>query len=155
MVSQLRVNMNKAFTLVEIAIASVVLIIGLSAAVSLLLVGLDWGRDINLKTNVINTARAVLDDVKLIDSSATSTAHEVKEGYVNGLYVVRTAEPYEMEVWTGASRDGWKQHSFDTTGLPGFYAQITVEVWEGVVGGNKSTGSKVFELQGMYHEVQP
>ncbi len=148
-------NMRKAFTLIEIAIASVVLIVGLSAALSLLLVGLDWGREINLNTNVINTARASIDDVHLIDPSASTTAFETVEGYVNGLYVVRSAEAYEQEIWTGDSRSGWQQRSFDISGLPGFYANITVEIYEGVVGGDKMTGSKIFEMRGKYYEAQP
>lgn len=147
--------MHKAFTLVEIAIASVVLIVGLSAALSLLLVGLDWGREINLNTNVINTARAVLDDVQLINASANPTTHEVVEGYVNGLYAVRTSEPYMQEIWTGDSRNQWQERTFDVSNLPGFYANITVEIWEGVVGGNKSTGNKIFEIRGKYYEAQP
>ena len=147
--------MRSAFTLIEIAIASVVLIVGLSAALSMLLIGLDWGREINLKTNVINTARAVVDDPKLIDSSADSTIHNSIEGYVNGLFVVRTADPYQQHIWTGESRSGWQDTTFDVNDLPGFYANVTVEVWEGVVAGDKSTGNKVFTMKGKYYEAQP
>lgn len=147
----LRPGMRNAFTFVEVAIAMVVLVVGLTAILSLLFVGLDWGREIRMRTTVVNTARAALDDPLLVSSSANPAAYEKVEGYVNGLYVVRDAVEYSEDKWMGASRGGRVLTTYDLADLPGFYANVKVEVYEGVTGGVLSTGNKVYEINGAYY----
>ncbi len=150
MVSRLSMMNRCAFTFIEVAIATLVLVVGITSALSLLFVGLDWGHEVHLRTSVVNTARAALDDPLLVDSSANPTGYEVVEGYVNGLYIVREATVYEEDKWMGASRGGRVTQTHDVTGLPGFYANVKVEVYEGVVASDITSGSKVYELNGAY-----
>ncbi len=147
-------SQRNAFTFIEIAVAMVVLMVGLTASLSLMFVGLDWGRDIHLKTSVVNTTRAVIDDPLMLDVNADPLAYEKVEGYVNGLYLIREATPFQETVWTGASRSGWQDQVHDVTNLPGFYANVKVEAYIGVVGSDISTGEKVFEMIGFYYEAQ-
>ena len=145
--------MRTAFTFIEVAISMVVLVVGLTAVLSLLFVGLDWGREIHLRTSVINTARAAIDDPLLVDPAADPIVLGTVTGYVNGLFVVREATEYAEDRWMGAARGGRLLQTFDVTGLPGFYAKIKVEVYEGVLAANIATGNKVYEVSGVYYRA--
>ena len=96
--------LRSAFTLVEVAISITILVIGLTAAMSLLVVGVGWATDAKVNYTAIDAAQSIIDNPGILakvhaqlpptsseDSSDPITPlTNVCSGYFNGYFFVRT-----------------------------------------------------------------
>ena len=57
---------HNAFTLVEIAISMTILVIGLTAALSLMMVGINWATDAKINYTAIDAAQSVIDNPSIL-----------------------------------------------------------------------------------------
>ncbi|MFW5829874.1 MAG: type IV pilus modification PilV family protein, partial [Planctomycetota bacterium] len=80
------------FTLIEVQIAALVLLVGIAATLSLVLTGMAWGQEVRRNTLAMVTARTALVDPLLIDPAADLSRPDTIAGRVNGFYVVRASE---------------------------------------------------------------
>ncbi|MFW5828888.1 MAG: type IV pilus modification PilV family protein [Planctomycetota bacterium] len=90
-------RMRSAFTLVEVAIAMAVLVIGLSAATGVYITGLRWASETRHQYTATKTAGLVVQDARLLRAGLRSEApagydngHDDAQGWLNGYYCVRT-----------------------------------------------------------------
>ena len=132
---------RSAFTLIEISVSILVLAVGLTAILSMIYMGLDWGKDIRNKTLAIETLRTVMEDAAIIDDTKDNDDAEVR-GYVNGFYVIR-------RVSAGLDQHGnLINPSFD-----GDFRDVRVELYAGVLPGkDESTGTLLWNLKAALHE---
>ncbi len=124
---------RSAFTLLEVALSIGILVVGLTAVVSVYMVALGWSEEIRVDLTALQTGRIVLadagvladkNDVPLGLTNKDSTA----KGWVNDYFVVRSFNPAE------------------TTTLPngaGDYTEVRVQVY---YGGNDSDGKLAHQL---------
>ena len=132
---------NQGFTLIEISTAILVLVVGMVSALTLIMTGLDWGKDVRYQTVAIETVRAALYDADIIEDGQPHTAAEVK-GYVNGFYVVRRSGAGTDEIGGPINSD-----------LSGDFTDVELEVYAGVLPGNDETsGTLVWKVSSkIYH----
>lgn len=112
---------RQAFTLIETTLAMAVLIIGLTAIVSVYMVSLQWIEEIRVDLTALQTGRVVLADAGVLmddnnDRKGLSNLEPEAKGWVNDYFVVRTVEtpPYPL---------------FDSTA--GKYLRVRIQVFYG------------------------
>lgn len=125
---------RSGLTLIELAIAILVLFVGITASVSMVLTGLKWGYDIRDNTLAVETARTALADATVIDETATNRDASVS-GFVNGFWVVREVAPAALDV---APKDPSK--------LSGHFEHVRVQVYSDVRDGNVAEGKLLWDI---------
>jgi len=130
-------------TLVEIAIAILVLFVGVTASVSMVLTGLKWGYDIRDNTLAVETARTAFEDATLIDPGATNRDPTV-EGFVNGFYVIRDVSPS-----TGPAAPA------NPSALGGYLENVRVRIYSDVRNGNVAEGKLLWDVAFDRWEAKP
>lgn len=91
-----------AFTLLEVALSIGVLMVGLTAVISVYMVSLGWAEEIRVDLTALQTARivmadaAVLTDDKDVPAGYTNRDPEAR-GWINDYYVVRSFDPAAVE----------------------------------------------------------
>ena len=134
-----------AFTLIEIAISILVLVVGLAASMSMISLGLDWGRDVRINTMAIETLRTAVNDATVIDDSKDNLDPDVR-GHVNGFYIIRKREP-------GTVHGDASNTAIDGDKHAGSFSNIDASVYYGVpAGGDETDGELVWQVQTKIYE---
>ncbi|MFW5828979.1 MAG: hypothetical protein ACOCXA_01845 [Planctomycetota bacterium] len=95
---------RSAFTLVEIALALAVLLVGLTAVTSVYLTGLRWGGEVRHGMSVMRYVHDVANDPRLLTESPgaepVGDAGTIpSSGWYNGYYFVRARQEVAPEDW--------------------------------------------------------
>ncbi|MFW5829209.1 MAG: type II secretion system protein [Planctomycetota bacterium] len=143
---------TSAFTLVEVQVAILVLIIGLAAGLSLVLTGNAWGRELRRDVIALGSARMVAENPRLLDASADLHTSDPLEGYYNDFYFRREVEAMTVPAWDDASGE-YRQVPLSTPGTDprgavhgGHWYDVRILAYEGVIDGDIDTGTDVLAL---------
>lgn len=123
-----------AFTLIEVTLAMVIIFFGVTSAVTMFLVGLDWSTDVNIRIIAIETASSAIENVKFIDAAADLDA-DLVEGSINGFYVVRERED-AGGVFAPTNKSAHE----------GRFDKVTVTVYADVIGDDYANGTQVYKM---------
>ena len=129
----MRLKLRSAFTLLEVALSIGVLVVGLTAIVSVYMVSLNWAEEIRVDLTALQTARVVLADAGVLTNKDDTNAgcdnpDTEAKGWVNDYFMLRSYDPAL------------------TTTLPndaGDYVQVRVQVY---YGGDNTDGQLAHEL---------
>ena len=129
----MRSQQRAAFTLLEVALAIGVLVVGLTAVVSVYMVSLNWAEEIRVDLTALQTARVVMADAGVLtNKDDTNAGYSNRDttamGWVNDYFVLRSYDPAQ------------------TTVLPnngGNYVHVKVQVY---YGGDNTDGQLAHEL---------
>lgn len=127
---------RSGFTLAEVAISIAVLIVGLTGAVSVFIMGVSWANEIKVNLTAFDAAQTVLEDPAIlatveaprppVPANPAPDDDDVR-GFLHGYYFVRTFDPAATKV------------------LPDGGGQLLRVTIVGYHGGDDSTGRRVFE----------
>ena len=131
---KLRVHQRGGFTLIEVTLAMMIIFFGVTSAVTMFLIGLQWSTEVNVRIIAIETASSAIENVKYIDPSATLDA-DLVEGAVNGFYVVRERED-ASGVFAPADKNAHE----------GRFDRVTVSVYADVLGDDYVNGTLVYAM---------
>ena len=133
------------FTLLEVALAIGVLVVGLTAIVSVYMVSLGWASEIRIDLTALQTARIVIADAGVLaDEDGVALGHTNRtseaSGWVNDYYVVRTFDVTETETLPNNGGD---------------YIKVQVQVYFGGDANDGTLVQRLFSHQIVLKEYNP
>ncbi len=130
-------NTRSAFTFIEIAVSIAILVIGITAAMSLLITGMNWATEAKINFSATDAVETVLTNPRILNRvsrpaeptpASPDFDDDVISGYLNGYYIVRTVDTSSKVT---IANNG------------GYYARVRIEAYHG---GDDQDGEKVVDF---------
>ena len=130
-------RLRAGFTFIEVAVSIAILVIGITASMSLLITGINWATEAKINFSATDAAETVLQNPRFmarvvrpadpVPSNPDFTDDEIK-GYFNGYFFVRTVDRSSIK---NIAHNG------------GYSARVRVEAYHG---GDDQDGEKVVDF---------